>query len=146
ARAAGSLADVKITYTDLSQGQPPEVQLALKRNPEAVKLVRDAENQQKVDNWLKDKDLNSRDGVDTVMKGLKGEDGDLGQLDESAKKYLLDKVLSRYEKDDASWNIDYLAEASGRSGDPALRSLVSERMAARVADLAAPASGKEPSH
>lgn len=144
ARAAGNPVDVKKTYEDLSQSQPVEVQLALKRNPEAVKLVRDAENQQKVDKWLDGKELKYSDGVDTVMKALKGEDGDLGKLDESTKKYLLDKALAKMGTDDGLQSISYLAEASGRSDDAVLRSIVSERMAARAADLAAPESGGQP--
>ncbi|EJM99255.1 DUF4781 domain-containing protein [Phyllobacterium sp. YR531] len=144
ARAAGGPAEVKKTYTELSQSQPPEVQLALKRNPEAVQLMRDAENQQKVDKWLDGKDLESVDGVDTVMKALKGEEGDLGKLDDSTKRYLLDKVLAKMGSDDGLQNIGYLAEAAGRSNDSGLRSLVSERMAARAADLAVPESGKQP--
>lgn len=144
ARAAGGPADVKKTFTDLSQGQPPEVQLALKQNPEAVQLVRDAENQQKVDTWLDGKELKYTDGVETVMKALKGEDGDLGKLDERTKKYLLDKVLAKLDTDSGLSDISYLAEAASRSDDPALRTIVSERMAARAATLAAPESGGQP--
>lgn len=136
ARAAGSPADVKKTYTDLSQSLPSEVQLALKRNPEAVQLLRDAENQQKVDTWLSGKDLKYQDGVNTIMNALKGEDGNLGTLDASTKKYLLDKALAKLDTEERRSDISYLAEVSSRSNDPALRSLISERIAARSAEIA----------
>ncbi|MGH7003343.1 MAG: LysM peptidoglycan-binding domain-containing protein, partial [Alphaproteobacteria bacterium] len=132
---AGSPADMKKSFNELSQAAPADVQLALKRNPEAVQLLRDAENREKVDKWLDGRELEYTDGVNTVIGALKGEDGTLGKLDESSRKYLLDKVLGKLDTDERNSDIGLLAETVSNSDDPALRSLVGERMASRAADI-----------
>lgn len=133
ARASGNPAAIQQDYDALYRAATPEIQAALTGNAEASGLIRTAkERQSALDAWVNGNDIDYED----VHGALKGENGDLGKLNDGERAYLLDRALAKWAQgDDLASNADYLAGSVAETGDTGLQQAVSQGLALRAANL-----------